>query len=163
MRTGESCINEGSCIRMSWRHLHAGGLFKHFHHLVNAAEIKHWIHALREYIEGHTGDIRVSCPFTVSEYCTLYSVGSCHKSKLGGSHCAASVIMGMKAHVDGVPVFEVFAAVLYLVGVNICRSHFHCGRKIYDDLFIRRRLPNIQHGVAYFHRKRHLGACKALR
>ena len=71
--------------------------------------------------------------------------------------------MRMEGNDDVLPIVQVSAHVFNLVGIHMRHGHFHGGRQIDDDLFLCRRLPDIDNLVADLCSEIHFRTGKAFR
>ena len=89
-------------------------------------------------------------------------LGAGHQCQLRGGHGGAPVVVGVHADDGAVPVAQVAADVLHLVGVGVGGAQLHRVGQV-DDGFVFRRSPQgLQHLVADEHGVLHLCAGKAL-
>ena len=82
---------------------------------------------------------------------------------LKAGNTAAAIIVSVQADNDVFAVFYGAAEQFNLIGIDVRRRHFHGGGQIENHLVIRRRLPHIAHGFAYFHCVLHFGTGETFR
>ena len=69
--------------------------------------------------------------------------------------------MRVQTNHNRIAIFDMTAKPLYLIGIDIGRRYFDCGRQVENDLLVRRRLPYIGNGIAYLNSEIDFGAGKA--
>ena len=116
-----------------------------------------------EHIHRQCHNVHISGALTVSEQGSLDALRSGQNSQLRVAHAAAPVIVGVQAENNGVAVFQVLVDVLDLSGEYMRHGVLHGGGNVDNRLFLRRRLPYIQDGVADVHGVVHLRSREALR
>ena len=163
MGAGESGVHKRPPVWLSFSHLHSGRFFVHRYNRRYISEIQFWVNAVRIHIQCQSNYIRISRSFTVSEQRALNSIRSGQQSKLGIGHAAAAVIVRMQGNDYVLSFVKIFAHILDLTGVNVRKRELHRYRKIYYNLFFRRRFPYLKHLVAYFQSKFGFGSRKAFR
>ena len=70
-------------------------------------------------------DIHVTGTLAVSKQGSLNTVCACKNSHLGIADAAAAVVVGMQGNDNVVSVFQVFAHILYLAGINVRHGVLH--------------------------------------
>ena len=162
MRARECRKHELACIGRAVIDLHSGHSLVKLGDSGHIREIKLGIDALSEHIERERYYISVTGSFTVAEECSLNSVSACKKSHLGVCHGASSVVVGVERNDDVLSVFEIVIHILYLICVNVRHRYLNGHGKIYNHLFVSRRLPYVKNCVAYLKREFRLCARKGL-
>lgn len=106
------------------------------------------VDALGIEIQTESDEVDVTGALAVAKEAAFDSVRASHLCQLGGSHCAAAIVVRMKRHADGLAVRDVGAKVLDLVGVDIGRGHFYRGGQVEDDGVLNGGLPGGLDGLA---------------
>ena len=133
VRTGESCKNKLADVWLTFVYLHACASFVNLLVLRKIAEIKLRVNSLGVHVKSHCNDIQVTCSFAVAEECSLHSLCSCEKSKLGSCYAAASVVMRVNTDNCCLSVWQVLYKIFNLVCVCVCCAHFNSVWQIEDN------------------------------
>ena len=118
------------------------------HQLRHIGKVQLRIHALRIEVERQRQQIRVARALTVAEQCALDAVCARQQPHFGIGNGAASVVVRVQRHHDMLPLVEVIAHILDLVGVDVRHGQRDRDRQVDDDRIFRRRLPDFEHFVA---------------
>ena len=163
MGTGEGCKYKSSAVGASHIDVHAGVLLVLCRNLRHIGEIQLRINALGIHIHGQCHDIHVTSTLAVSKKGSLDTISACKNSHLGIADAAAAVVVGMQGNDNVVSVFQVFAHILYLAGINVRHGVLHGAGQVDDDFMIRGWLPYVQNGIADLQSVLHLCTGEALR
>ena len=112
--------------------------------------MKFRVDTLTEHIKCNGDNVRVTCSFTVTEYCTLNSVRTCKQCKFAWRNACTSVVMCVNADNKMFTIVKVLAHIFDLVGIYVCCRNFDSWRKIYDNFVCFGRLEYIKYGICNF-------------
>ena len=163
MRSGKRRKPQLAAVRLAVIHMHPRDFFIKSNGRRHILKIQLGVYPLGKHVQSQGNDIRVSGAFTVAEQGSLDPVRAGQQAQFAVRHAATPVVMGMEGDHHAVTVIQMLAHIFYLAGVNVRHGMLYCHRKIDNHLFLRRRLPDIQHSIADIPGKFHLRAGKAFR
>ena len=112
-------------------------------------------------IHRHNDNVHIARALAIAEQRAFDPLSARHDCKLCRSHCAGTVVVRVQTNHNRIAIFDMTAKPLYLIGIDIGRRYFDCGRQVENDLLVRRRLPYIGNGIAYLNSEIDFGAGKA--
>ena len=148
VRTAEGCESKVAGVRVAGMNLHAGAALVHLADGIEAAEIEVRVDAVGVEIECDRDDIEVAGALADSEERALDSVGSSEEGQFGGGGASATVVVGVQRENREGSSCQVAGHPFDLVGVDIWRGVFDCGREVENDFILRSRLPDVGDGFA---------------
>ena len=125
--------------------------------------MKFRVDTLTEHIKCNSDNVRVTCSFTVTEYCTLNSVRTCKQCKFACGNTASTVIVRMKGNDYVFTVFQIITHVFHLTCIHMRHRMLNRNRQVDDRFVICSGLPYIQNRIAHLQRILRLCSRKALR
>ena len=126
-------------------------------------KIKPAVHAVAHHVDGNRHQIHISRAFPIAEKGSLHPVRPGQDAELRVTDAASTVIVGMNAQDDIVPIFHMFVHVLHLTGKHMGHGNLYRGGQIDYGLVVRIRLPYVQNRVADLQGILRLGLGEALR
>ena len=103
---------------------------------------------MSHHIVGKGYNINISRSLSVSEKSTLHPVSSRKYAKFRISYAGSAVVVRVDGKDNILSVFKVLAHILYLAGKNMGHGNLYRRGKVDDNLFVLRRLPDIDNSVA---------------
>ncbi len=163
VRAGEGRKHQRARIGLAVVYRHAGDPLVQLGNGGDIFKVELRVHPLRIEIKRQGDDVHITGALAVAEQGALHPLSSGEHSHLGICDGAAAVVVRVLRQYHRVAVFEVLVHIFDLAGVDMRHREGHRHRQVDDRLFIRRRPPYVQHRVADFQRKFHLGPGEALR
>ena len=163
MGAAERCKDQLSAVRRTLIDVHSGDTLINLNDLRHIGEVQLRIHALRIHVQCQRDNIHITGALAVAEQGALDTVAARQQSQLAVCHCTAAVVVGMQGDDNVFSAVEIVVHVLDLVGVDMGHGVGNRYRQVDDHLVVRRRLPDLQHGVADLQRKLRLCSGEALR
>ena len=149
-------------VGLAIAHAHARQVLIELDDLGHVGEVQLGVHPVGEEVHGHGDDVHVARALAVAEEGALDPVAPGQQGQLAGGHSGAPVVVGVDGEDHVLPVVQVFAHVLDLLGIDVGHGHLHGGGQVDDDLALGPGLPDVDDGVADAQGKLHLGAREAL-
>ena len=115
-------------------HGHAGQALIALHDLGHVGEVQLGVHPVGEEVHGHGDDVHVAGALPVAEEGTLDPLAPGQQGQFRGGHGGAPVVVGVDGDDDVLPVMEVLAHVLNLLGIDMGHGHLHGGGEVDDHL-----------------------------
>ena len=143
-------------------HVDLSAALHHGDDLVHVAQIKLRIDALAVHVHGHDHDVHVAGALAVAQQSPLDTISASQHAQLGRRHPTTTIIVRMQTDDHRITLVDVTAEPLDLIRIDIRRCHLHGRRQVQDSGPLRRRLPDIDHRIAHFHRKLHFRSGEAL-
>ena len=134
-----------------------------FHDFLHVLDLKLGIDSLRKHIVSHRQNIHITGTFSIAQKSAFHTVCTGEKRQFCDGHTGSSVIMGMYAEDDIVPILKMGTHPLNLICIDIGCIHFHRGRQIKDNRCIGSMIPFLLHRRTDTKREIHLCAGKTLR
>src|SRR5580693_5026612 len=131
--------------------------------LVDVGEVDHRVDALAEQVQPQRDQAYVAGALAVAEQAALDPVGARQHGQLGVGDRGAPVVVRVDRHADVIPVRQVPAHPLDLVGVDVRRGPLDRARQVEDDLAVRAGLPDVHDARADVEREVELGVHEDLR
>ena len=153
MRAGKRREHEFARIRLPFGNAHPRQAGIHGRDVGKIFKIQPGIHPLRIQVEGEGHEIDVARPLAVAEQGAFHPFRPREQPRLRRSHGAAAVVVRMHGQNPALGEGEMLAHVLHLPGKNVGHCRLHRRGQIDDRLFLRRRRPDFQNGVAHLRRK----------
>ena len=162
MAAGEGGEYQFAAIGMALGHRQLVAVFDRLDHLVDVREVEPRADALRIKVERHGHEAAVAGALTIAEQAALDAVGPGHQAQLGRGDTGAAIVMGVQADHRALPVGEVAAEILNLIGVDIGRRRLDRGGEVEDDRMLGRRHQHRHHRLAALDREIELGGGEGL-
>ena len=110
------------------------------------------------HIQSKCHDVYVARALAIAEKSSFYAVGSGEQSHFRVCYSATSVVVRMRGQHYRVAVLKIIVHVFDLAGIDVRHTARNGDGQIYNSLFVRCRLPHVEHGVANLKRVLRLGA-----
>ena len=163
MRAGECGKDKLARIRLARADLHARQALVRLDKLRHVGEIELRVDAEREHVHADRHDVDVARALAVAEERALDAVRAREQAHLRVGDAAAAVVVRMQREHDAVAVLEVLVHVGDLHAEHMRHAHLDRRGQVDDGLVVRRRLPDIEHGVADLERVLRLRTRETLR
>src|SRR5271157_31234 len=111
--------------------------------LVDVGEVDHRVDALAEQVQPQRDQAYVAGTLAVAEQAALDPVGAREHGQLGVGDGGAPVVVRVDRHAHVIPVRQVPAHPLDLVGVDVRGGPLDRARQVEDDLAVRPGLPDV--------------------
>ena len=129
---------------------------------IQVTKINLGVNPLGEQVQSQRYQVNVSGALTVTKQAPFNAVGTRHIAKLRCRDSGSTVVVGVQAQNDVVPVVQVPRHPLNRVGIQVRGGHFHGRRQVDDHLALGRGLQNLEHLVTHLERKFQLSSGVAL-
>ena len=159
---GEGGKHQVAGVGLAVPHGHTGQALIALHDLGHVGEVQLGVHPVGEEVHGHGDDVHVAGALPVAEEGALDPLAPGQQGQFPGGHGGAPVVVGVDGDDDVLPVMEVLAHVLNLLGIDMGHGHLHGGGEVDDHLPLRPGLPHVDDGVADPQGELHLRAGEAL-
>ena len=130
---------------------------------VQVTKINLGVNPLGEQVQPQRNQVNVSGALTIPEQAAFNAVSARHVAKLCRSNSGSSVVVGVQAQNDVVPVVQVPRHPLNRVGIQVWGRHFDGRRQVDDHVALGRWLQNLENLVTHVERELQLSSGVALR
>ncbi len=160
---GKRGEDQFAAIGMALVHGDLVAVFDRLDHLVDVREVEARVHALRVHVQRNGHEAAIARPLAIPEQAAFDPVRARHDAQLRRRDAGAAVVMGVERDHRAVPVGQVAAEILDLVGVDVGRRAFDRGGQVQDDRPIGRRLQDVHHRLAAFEAEVQFGGAEGFR
>ena len=124
-------------------------VFNGLNDLVNVAEIKTGVQALRVHIQRERDQINIASTLAIAEQTTFNPVAASQQTKFGSCNAAPSVVMRVQAYDDLIARTDVAAHPFDLVGIHVGHRCLNCCRQVQDQRLCSCWLQNVHDRLAH--------------
>ena len=157
VRPGEGGEDEFADVGMPLAHGHARDPLVDVAQAGQVGKVESCRDAVAVHVQGHVDDVEIAGAFSVTEESALDTVGPGHQAQLGRGGAGAAVIVSVQGDEHGIATVQMTAHPLDHVGVDVRRGPLHRVGQVDNHLFLRRRLPDIDDGIAALQREIEFG------
>ena len=87
-------------------HRQSVAIFRSSTQCIDIGDVEFWVNTVREQVHCEIDDVDISRAFTISEERSFNTVSASHDPELCGGHRTTTIVMGMQADDDRLPIFD---------------------------------------------------------